>query len=218
MRMRLVSRRRVGERGERGLAHLVERRAVAEEIGLVVEQRLDHALRQRRLLAHDEDGDELVERHDPALAQQRRQRGFDPPAAAHRQLLPGARFEETSENTERTVAYLHEASSARRAMRRAILAGGRTAQASPASTTARGMPHTAELASSWAMTDPPAATSLRRAVEPVAAHAGEHDAQRARPEHARRGRQHRIDRWQAARGHALVRQAHDQAVGLACRG
>ena len=45
------------------------------------------------------------------------------------------------------------------AIRRAILSGGRTAQARPASRTARGMPQTAQLASSCAITEPPQATS-----------------------------------------------------------
>ncbi len=52
------------------LGKQVERRAIAEEIGFVVEQSLDHLVRERRLLAHHEDGDELVERCDPALAKQ----------------------------------------------------------------------------------------------------------------------------------------------------
>ena len=38
------------------------------------------------------------------------------------------------------------------------MSGSATAQASPASATARGIPHTAELASSWTTTEPPQAT------------------------------------------------------------
>src|SRR6478672_82872 len=137
----------------------VERAAVAEEISLVVEQSLDHLLRQAWFLTHDENGDELVERGDPPLAEQRRQRGLNPPAAAHRQLLAGTRLKEAGENSTGAIAQLHYfCSSVREAMRRAILSGGRTAQASPASNTARGMPQTAQLASSCARTEPPQAT------------------------------------------------------------
>src|SRR6185312_5646438 len=137
----------------------VERRAIAEEIGFVVEERFDDLFRQARLLAHDEDGDEFIEGRDSPLAQQRRQRGLDPPAATQGQLLPGARLQEARENPAGAVAYLHgESSSVREAIRRAILSGGRTAQASPASSMARGMPQTAQLASSWARIDPPQAT------------------------------------------------------------
>ena len=61
----------------------VKRRAVAEEIGFVVQQRFDDLLRQARLLAHDENSDQLIERGNPTLAHQGGQRGLDPPAAAH---------------------------------------------------------------------------------------------------------------------------------------
>ena len=60
--------RALGQLRKRIALEQVERRAVAEEIGLVVEQCFDDLLRQARLLAHDEDGDELVERGDAALA------------------------------------------------------------------------------------------------------------------------------------------------------
>jgi hypothetical protein len=82
----------------------IERGAVAEEIGFVVEQRLDHLLGQARLLAHHEDRDQLVERGDSAFAQQRRKRGLDAPAAIHRQLLAGARLEQAGENSAGAVA------------------------------------------------------------------------------------------------------------------
>ena len=136
---------------------------------------------------------------DPALAQQARERGLDPPPPAHRQLLAGARFEQAGEDTRGAVAYLHSrCSSVREAIRRAILSGGSTAQASPASSTARGMPQTAQLASSWAMIEPPHATRRRRALDAVAAHAGEDDAERASAvDRAHRG-EHRIDRGHAA--------------------
>src|SRR5205807_2559261 len=96
----------------------------------------------------------------PALAQQRRERRLDTPAAAHRQLLPGTRFQQAGEDPAGAVAYLQGGcSSVREATRRAIFSGGSTAQARPASRIARGMPHTAQLASSCAMTAPPVATS-----------------------------------------------------------
>src|SRR5213075_2647626 len=87
----------------------IERRPVAEEIGFVVEQRLDDLLRQARLLTHDKNGDQLVESRDPALAQERAQRRFDPPAAAHRQLLAGTRLEQSREDSARTVTDLQVA-------------------------------------------------------------------------------------------------------------
>ena len=199
----------------------VERRAVAEEIGFVVEQRFDDHLRQARLLAHDEDGDQLVERADRAFAQQRRKRGLDPPAAAHRQLLAGARLEQTGEDAAGTVAYLHaRCSSVRAAIRRAILSGGSTAQARPASSTARGMPHTAQLASSWAMTEPPQATSRDRAFDAVAAHAGQHDAERAGAVDGADRREHRIDRRHAAAarcGHGVRRTTAPSLPGSSVR-
>ena len=150
----------LGQLGQRMALEQVERRAVAEEIGLVVEQRLDHLLRQAWLLAHDEDGDQLVERGDAALAQQRRQArsrsasGGSSSVAGRSGPRAGRRGSGWS---CRLLA--RGCSSVREAIRRAILSGGSTAQARPASSTARGIPQTAQLASSWAMTEPPQATS-----------------------------------------------------------
>ena len=98
----------LGKLGQRMALEQVERRPVAEEIGFVVEQRFDHLLRQARLGAHDENGDELVERGDLALAHQRGKRGLDAPAAAQGQLLSGTRLEQAGEDATRAVAYLHE--------------------------------------------------------------------------------------------------------------
>src|SRR6185369_1170088 len=138
----------------------IERRAVAEEIGFVVQQGLHDLLGQARFAAHDEDGDQLVEGRDSALPEQSRKRGLDPPPAAHCQLLAGPRLEQPGQDSTTTVADLHAyGPSVREAIRRASLSGGKAAQASPASSTARGMPHTAQLASSWARTEPPLATS-----------------------------------------------------------
>ena len=68
-------------------------------------------------------------------------RRLDPPAAAHRQLLAGPCLEQAGEDATGAVAQLHDCcSSVREAIRRAILSGGRMAQASPASSTARGIP------------------------------------------------------------------------------
>src|SRR4051812_31526054 len=116
-----------GELRERVALKEVERRAVAEEIGFVIEQGFDDALRQAGLLSHDEDRNQLVERRDSALAQERRQRGLKSPAAAHGELLSGARFEQPGKDSARAVAYLHGSSSVRDAMRRAILSGGKMA-------------------------------------------------------------------------------------------
>src|SRR4051812_45773835 len=110
----------------------VERRPVAEEIGFVIEQSLDNLLRQARLPSHDKNRNQLVECRDPPLPQKRRERGFDSPAAAHRQLLSGTRLEQASEDPAGAVAYLHAAgSSVRPAIRRAILSGGSAAEANP---------------------------------------------------------------------------------------
>jgi hypothetical protein len=185
--------------GARG-GQQVERRPVAEEIGFVVQKRLDDLVRKGWLLAHHQDRDQLVEGRDSALAKQRRQRRFDPPAPVHRQLLAGARLEQAGEDPARAVAYLHVPSPVREAIRRAILSGGMTAQASPASMIARGIPQTAELASSWARIDPPHATSRLRAFDPVAAHSGQDDTKRGEPNSDRPTSEHRIDRREAAAG------------------
>ena len=62
MRSRFDLARRCASSGNRIALKHVERRAIAEEVGLVVEQSFDDHLRQARLLAHDENGDEFVER------------------------------------------------------------------------------------------------------------------------------------------------------------
>ena len=139
-----------------------------------------------------------------------RKRRLDPPAAAHRQLLTGTRLEQAGEDPARTVAYLHAGcSSVREAMRRAILSGGSTAQASPASRTARGMPQTAQLASSWARIDPPQATrrdapSTPSRPMPVSttpsAPAAEYRADRG---------EHRVDRGHAAAACPAMGQPDD---------
>ena len=54
----------------------VERGPVSKEISFVIEQRFDDPLRQIRLFAHDQDGDELIERSDFALTHQRRNQGL----------------------------------------------------------------------------------------------------------------------------------------------
>src|SRR5947209_16453857 len=148
------------ELGKRVPLKHVERSTVAEEIGFVIEQCLDHFLGQARLLSHDEDRDEFIERGNAAFAQETGECGLDPPAAAHRQLLASPRLEQSRENPAGAIAYLHAGCpSMRDAIRRAILSGGRTAQASPASRTARGMPQTAQLAPSSARIEPPQPTS-----------------------------------------------------------
>ena len=97
----------LGKLRQRIAANKIERRPVAEEIGLVVEQSFDHLLRQIRLLAHDQDGDQLVQCTDSALTKQSGERSLDPPPSAHRQLLAGARFEQAGEDSAGAVADLH---------------------------------------------------------------------------------------------------------------
>ena len=193
----------------------VERRAVAEEIGFVVEQRLDDHLRQARLLTHDQDGDELVERGDPALAQQRRKRGLDPPAPAHGQLLSGPRFEQAGEDSARAVAYLHAR----------LLLGprgdppgdlvGRQHRAGEPGLEHRAR-HSPDGAAGLVLGDDRTAAGdqPRCAFDAVAAHAGQDDAQRAgaidRPD---RG-EHRVDRGHAAAAAPAVGQSNDGAGGV----
>ena len=168
---------------------------VAEEVGLVVEQRLDHRCDELRLAPHHQDGDQLVERGDARSRRSAASAVPDPPSAAHRQLLAGARLEQAGKDTAGAVAYL--ACAAPRSARlscAAILSGGRRAQAIPASSDRRGMPQTAELASSWAMIEPPPATRRGGALDAVAAHAGQHDAERLLAEHGAGRTEHRVDR------------------------
>ena len=63
----------------------------------------------------------------------------------------------------------------------AISGSGSTAEHRPACATERGMPQTTLVASSCAMTLPPAADDIGRAVGAVGAHAGENDRERAAP-------------------------------------
>ena len=60
----------LGQRRQRIGGEQLERIAVAEEIGLVIEQRLDHLGRKRRFAAHDQHRNQLIERLQPALAHQ----------------------------------------------------------------------------------------------------------------------------------------------------
>ena len=163
----------------------VERLAVAEEIGFVVEQRLDDLVGERRLAAHDEDGDQFVERRDAALAEQRRQRRLDPPAPAHGQLLAGARFEQAGEDPAGAVAYLHEPSPTRRRSGARSCTGGRMAQARPASATARGIPQTARAGLVLGQHRSAGADQRRRALAARRGPCREDHAQRA-PARARR--------------------------------
>ena len=181
--------RALGERRQGVGREQVERRAVAEEIGLVVEQRLDDLVGQARLAAHDEDRDQLVQGGDAALAQQRRQAPSRSASAGSWSVAGRCALRAGRRGCGWSCRLLaRDAPRASDAIRRASLSGGMTAQARPASSTARGMPHTAQLASSWARTEPPQATSRAGAFDTVAAHAGQDDAERRPRRRARRPR------------------------------
>ena len=135
MRSRLRRRARASaSSGSACLRQQVERRAVAEEIGFVVEQRLDHLARQARLPAHDEDGDQLVERGDAALAQQRRQARSRSASGGSSSVAGRCALRAGRRGSGSSCRLLARAPPRRAsAMRRASLSGGRTAQARPAS-------------------------------------------------------------------------------------
>src|SRR5690606_807651 len=133
-------------------------RAIAEEVRLVVEQRLDHLLGERGLVRLAESHRKVLERIETRLAQHARQRGADAPQPVGRELLARARLEQAGDDAERVLALVDHAAPNATAMRAAICSGGRTAEASPAPATAPGIPQTAELAASCAMIVPPAAT------------------------------------------------------------
>ena len=190
----------------------VERRAVAEEVGFVVEQRLDDLLRQARLLAHDEDGDELVQRADAALAHQRRQRGLDPPAAAQRQLLAGTRFEQAGEmRLELSLICTRPLLGARSDTARDLV--GRKHCAGQASVE-HGPRHAPDGAAGLVLGDDRAAAGdhARGAFDAVTAHAGKHDAERAGAVHRADGGEHWVDRRHAATARAAVGQADDRRL------
>src|SRR6478735_8252167 len=122
---------------------MIEHRAVAEEIGLVVEQRLDDLLREVRLVGLAQSSGELLERIEALFTQHAGQRGPHAPQPVGSELLSGAGLEQAGDDAERVLAVVgHAENPAAAAMRAAICSGGRTAEASPADATAPGMPHT----------------------------------------------------------------------------
>src|SRR5690606_24497583 len=139
---------------------LVEHRPIAEEIGLVVEERFDDLLGQHGLVRLTEPVRERLERSELVLPQYAGERGADPPQAVGGEFLPGTCFEQAGDDAERVFAMVHHAALMAATTRAAICSGGRTAAASPAEATAPGMPQTAEVAASCAKIVPPAATSL----------------------------------------------------------
>src|SRR5512139_2868235 len=157
---------RLLEPPQRPVDEQIEGRPITEEISLVVEQSLDHLIDQRRLPTGHERGDQLIQRRDPAIPHQRFQRRLDPPAPAHRQLLAGARLEQGREDAARRIAYFHSSFPPAAATQPASSIGGLTAEASPASATARGMPHTALLALSCTRMLPPRATTAALPTRP----------------------------------------------------
>ena len=113
------------------------------------------------------------------------ERGFDPPAAAHRELLAGARLEQAGENAAGAVAYLHALLLRARGDPRASLPAEDCA-GEPASSD--GPRHAPNRAARLVLGDDRAAASdeARRAFNSVAAHAAEHDSDRAVSHRSRR--------------------------------
>src|SRR3546814_14802520 len=105
----------------------------------MVEQRIDRLFGETGCPGGDEGGDELVQRADGALSHQRLQRRLDAPAAADRQLLAGPGFEQARQDAAGGVIHLHGVPRTRATILAARSGGDRTAEASPASATARGM-------------------------------------------------------------------------------
>ena len=171
----------------------------------MVEQRLDHRVGEPRLGARDDATDQRVERGAAILAEQRPQRGLDPPATADRQLLPGARLEQAGEDADGAVAYLHALRrdarpSTRSAMRAAIAAGdgdgrgeARRARRCPA------CPRPPTVCAVLRRDLAARRDDVARADHAVAAHAAQHDGEGARAVTPRATDcEHRIDRRQAA--------------------
>jgi hypothetical protein len=191
---------------------VIEHRAVAEEVGLVVEQRLDHLLGERRLVRLAQARGEILERIEALLAQHAGQRGAHAPQPVGRELLPGARLEQAGDDAERVLAVVDHADTpcARRCARRSARAaappkrdrGGDRAGHAPYGRTGSVLRHDRAAG----------LDDLRCAFRAVAPHARKHHAQRVRAEESGAAVEHRIDRRTTAARDRPVLQPHDRGA------
>src|SRR5690606_13419379 len=104
-----------------------------------------------------------VEIGEAVVAHDRGERAVDAPAPGEGELLAGSRLQQAGEDAFGRAAYFHDPPPppARKATRRASCCGGSTAEASPASATARGIPQIDALSRSCTSIAPPVSTSAR---------------------------------------------------------
>ena len=215
MRMRSARGSRGEQRRHDGVAEMLERHLVAEEERLVRRHRLDHFDDQRLGVRTAQLGNEAGEIEQPGLARDRQQPALDEVVLLRRQHEAGARLQEPAQIV--VIVRRHE-----RAPRNsrdtfgAICSSGSTAEQTPAATAAPGMPQTTEVASSCAMTLPPALTTSAAPVGAVGAHAGQDQRQiPGAPDFGGGGKQ-RIDRGLAVVHRRAVIE-HDHCGAVAAR-
>src|SRR6185437_11327265 len=147
---------RLQQLGHDGRLEVIERHLVAEEERLVGGHRLDHVGCQR-LSAVLQLLHQLRQSRQAGLARQRDQPAFDQILLVRREIEAGALLQQLAQ--ELVIERRHDRSPAKkRTSFGAIWLSGRTAAQMPALAAAPGMPQTTLVASSWAMTLPPAAT------------------------------------------------------------
>src|SRR5258708_1610364 len=136
---------------------MLERHLVAEEERLVCRHGLDHFDNERLGGGAPEPGDEASKIEQPFAARDRQKPALDQIMLLGRQHETGARLQELAQIV--VVLWRHErAPKNRRESFGAICSSGSTAEQTPAATAAPGMPQTTLVASSCAMTLPPALT------------------------------------------------------------
>ena len=164
--------------------------------------------------AEHERAHQIAETGEAGLARDRQQPAFDQILLVGRQHEAGALLEAAAQIIviERRHARPPENS---RMIFGAISSSGSTAEHKPACATERGMPQTTLVASSCAMTLPPAATISAAPRGAVGAHAGENERQSAAPHTCRRRREQRIDRRLAEIDRRIVAKRDLDAVAVA---
>ena len=194
MRMRLLRGARRQQRRHDGVAEMIERHLVAEEQRLVGRHRLDHLDDQRLGVGALQLGDQPGEVEQAGLARDRQQPAFDQILLVGRQHEAGALLQQLAQDNRNRAASRPRlrGTTARSSARSA--SSGSTAEHTPASTAEPGMPQTTLVASSCAITLPPAATIVGGAVGAVGAHAGEDQRQIPGAPDLGGGREQRIDR------------------------
>src|SRR3546814_8259585 len=110
-----------------------ENSQIAEERTLIVEQCINHGIKQMTIMHCKKLTDQILQRSPAICPQQRLQRCFDAPYAVYGQLLAGPRFEQPGKNAHSAGEFRcgHAASAIWLAKSLSHLSGGRTAMANP---------------------------------------------------------------------------------------